>query len=91
MYKLLLAALAPGAALAVPQPQGWTQAQRYPAKTIELVVSYRAGGSTDLIARAIAQKLQDRLGQSSKDARAFLARERDRFGRVVRDLGIMMY
>src|ERR1044071_8439513 len=40
------------------------QAQRYPAKTIELVVSYGAGGSTDLIARAIAQKLQDRLGQS---------------------------
>jgi tripartite-type tricarboxylate transporter receptor subunit TctC len=40
------------------------QAQRYPTKTIEIVVSYAAGGSTDLIARAIAQKLQDRLGQS---------------------------
>jgi tripartite-type tricarboxylate transporter receptor subunit TctC len=40
------------------------QAQRYPSKTIEIVVSYGAGGSTDLIARAIAQKLQDRLGQS---------------------------
>jgi tripartite-type tricarboxylate transporter receptor subunit TctC len=39
-------------------------AQRYPSKTIEIVVSYGAGGSTDLIARAIAQKLQDRLGQS---------------------------
>jgi tripartite-type tricarboxylate transporter receptor subunit TctC len=64
MYKLLLATLAPGAALAVPQAQGWAQAQRYPAKTIEVVVSYGAGGSTDLIARAIAQKLQDRLGQS---------------------------
>src|SRR3954468_4386843 len=33
------------------------QAQRYPSKTIEIVVSYGAGGSTDLIARAIAQKL----------------------------------
>jgi tripartite-type tricarboxylate transporter receptor subunit TctC len=64
MYKHLLAALALGAALVVPSAQGWTQAQRYPAKTIELVVSYGAGGSTDLIARAIAQKLQDRLGQS---------------------------
>jgi tripartite-type tricarboxylate transporter receptor subunit TctC len=42
----------------------FAQAQRYPAKTIEIVVSYGAGGSTDLIARAIAQKLQDRLGQS---------------------------
>jgi len=39
-------------------------AQPYPSKTIEIVVSYGAGGSTDLIARAIAQKLQDRLGQS---------------------------
>jgi putative tricarboxylic transport membrane protein len=40
------------------------QAQRYPSKTIEIVVSYAAGGSTDLVARAIAQKLQERLGQS---------------------------
>src|SRR5262245_39033 len=40
------------------------QAQRYPSKTIEVVVSYAAGGSTDLVARAIAQKLQERLGQS---------------------------
>ena len=39
-------------------------AQRYPSKTIEMVVSYAAGGSTDLVARAIAQKLQERLGQS---------------------------
>jgi len=66
MQKVLLAALALGAALAgaVPSAQGQTQPKRYPAKTIELVVSYGAGGSTDLIARAIAQKLQDRLGQS---------------------------
>ena len=64
--QVLLAALALGAALAgaVPSAQGQTQAQRYPARTIELVVSYGAGGSTDLIARAIAQKVQDRLGQS---------------------------
>lgn len=39
-------------------------AQRYPSKTIEIVVSYAPGGSTDLIARAIAQRLRDRLGQS---------------------------
>jgi tripartite-type tricarboxylate transporter receptor subunit TctC len=62
MHKVLLAALAFGAALAGALPPA--QAQRYPTKTIELVVSYGAGGSTDLIARAIAQKLQDRLGQS---------------------------
>src|SRR5689334_14078779 len=40
------------------------QAQRYPSKPIESVVCYGAGGSTELIARAIAERLQDRLGQS---------------------------
>src|SRR5262245_56283405 len=62
MHKVLLAALAFGAALAGAVPSA--QAQRYPTETAGLVVSYGAGGSTDLIARAIAQKLQDRLGQS---------------------------
>jgi len=64
MHILRLAVLVLGVAGAVSSAQGQAQAQRYPAKTIELVVSYGAGGSTDLIARAIAQKLQDRLGQS---------------------------
>jgi tripartite-type tricarboxylate transporter receptor subunit TctC len=39
------------------------QTARYPSRAIEIVVSYAAGGSTDLIARALAQKLQERLGQ----------------------------
>ncbi|MGZ5882476.1 MAG: tripartite tricarboxylate transporter substrate-binding protein, partial [Xanthobacteraceae bacterium] len=37
---------------------------RYPIRTIEIVVAYGPGGSTDLVARALAQKFQDRLGQS---------------------------
>jgi len=37
---------------------------RYPARNIEIVVPYAPGGSTDVIARQIAQKIQDRLGQS---------------------------
>jgi tripartite-type tricarboxylate transporter receptor subunit TctC len=40
------------------------QGTRYPSRTIEIVVAYGAGGSTDLVARALAQKFQDRLGQS---------------------------
>lgn len=40
------------------------QGARYPSRTIEIVVAYGAGGSTDLVARALAQKFQDRLGQS---------------------------
>ena len=35
----------------------------YPTRNIEIIVSYGPGGSTDLVARALAQKLQDRLGQ----------------------------
>ena len=42
------------------------QAQRYPSKVIEIVVSYGAGGSTDLVRYGYdeARRLQDRLGQS---------------------------
>jgi tripartite-type tricarboxylate transporter receptor subunit TctC len=35
----------------------------YPSRTVEIVVPYGPGGSTDLIARTLAQRLQERLGQ----------------------------
>jgi tripartite-type tricarboxylate transporter receptor subunit TctC len=37
--------------------------QDYPAKAIKIVVSFTAGGTTDVIARHIAQKLSDRWKQ----------------------------
>jgi tripartite-type tricarboxylate transporter receptor subunit TctC len=40
-------------------------AQQYPTRTIEIVVSYAAGGSTDFVARALAQRFQERLGQTA--------------------------
>jgi tripartite-type tricarboxylate transporter receptor subunit TctC len=40
------------------------QPARYPTRTIEIVVAYGAGGSTDLVARALAEKFRERLGQS---------------------------
>jgi tripartite-type tricarboxylate transporter receptor subunit TctC len=43
---------------------GTVAAAPYPTRTVEIVVPYGAGGSTDLTARMLAQKLQDRLGQS---------------------------
>src|SRR6267154_4229783 len=49
---------APAATPAVAQPA------RYPTRTIEIVVAYGAGGSADLVARVLAQKFQERLGQS---------------------------
>jgi tripartite-type tricarboxylate transporter receptor subunit TctC len=36
----------------------------YPSRNVEVIVSYGPGGSTDIVARLVAQKLQDRLGQS---------------------------
>jgi len=40
------------------------RAAPYPTRPIEIVVPYGAGGSTDLVARTLAQQLQTRLGQS---------------------------
>src|SRR5690348_4879585 len=39
-------------------------AQNYPHKNVEIVVAYGAGGSTDIVARIVAQALQERFGQS---------------------------
>lgn len=38
-------------------------AQTYPSKTVSIVVSYPAGGDTDVIARVFAERLSTRFGQ----------------------------
>jgi tripartite-type tricarboxylate transporter receptor subunit TctC len=53
--------LATGAALTVAATAAL--AQDYPTRQITFVVPYPPGGSTDLIARAVAEPLRERLGQ----------------------------
>jgi tripartite-type tricarboxylate transporter receptor subunit TctC len=43
---------------------GWVHAQSYPNKSIRLIVPFPAGGATDILARAVSQKLSERLGQT---------------------------
>jgi len=52
LIALVLALLAPGAL-----------AQAYPTKSIRVIVPYGPGGTTDLTARTVGQKLQEALGQ----------------------------
>ena len=60
MRRHVLAALASTAALGLPLAS-WAQA--WPAKPVRVVVPFSAGGSTDVVARIVADKLAPRLGQ----------------------------
>jgi len=53
LTTVALAALGPSQALA----------QAYPTKPVRLVVPFPPGGSTDIVARIVAQKLGERIGQ----------------------------
>src|SRR5258708_25830655 len=39
------------------------RAQGYPSGPLRIVVPFQAGGSTDMVARTLAQKLKDRFNQ----------------------------
>jgi len=48
----------------VPIVSGTASAQNYPSRPIRFIVPFPSGGVSDIIARYMAQKLSDRLGQS---------------------------
>ena len=58
MVQIVVAAAVAAAPLAA------ARAQDYPAKPVRLIVPVAAAGMTDIVARLVASKLQDRIGQS---------------------------
>jgi tripartite-type tricarboxylate transporter receptor subunit TctC len=59
-YRLLaLTALAFASALVSP-----AAAQNYPAQNIKMIISFGPGGGSDIIGRIIAQRLQEKFGQT---------------------------
>jgi tripartite-type tricarboxylate transporter receptor subunit TctC len=63
MHRLALAPLGIVIASAVAVAPARPEPARYPNRPVEVVVAYGAGGSTDLVARMLAQKFHERLGQ----------------------------
>jgi tripartite-type tricarboxylate transporter receptor subunit TctC len=61
LSALALVLLLPFAAAVSPQ----ARAQSYPAKAVRLVVPLPAGGATDVIARAVSQRLSEMWGPAN--------------------------
>ena len=63
----MLRALLAAASIALPSllaGMSTASAQSYPSSTITFLVPYAAGGSADIVARLIGQKLQEKLGRT---------------------------
>jgi tripartite-type tricarboxylate transporter receptor subunit TctC len=59
-----VSAFAAATLAAVAMTAGGAWAQKYPSRPVKVIVAFTAGGSTDVVARLLAQRLAERLGQS---------------------------
>jgi tripartite-type tricarboxylate transporter receptor subunit TctC len=60
----LLAGLVAGTALAMLSPFAAAQGGQWPERAIRVIVPFPPSGATDLVARVVAQKVSQELGQS---------------------------
>src|ERR1044072_7859556 len=61
MNRRMLTLAVAGILIAAATPTG---AQEYPNQTIRIISSFGAGGGSDIIARILAQRMQEKLGQN---------------------------
>ena len=61
--RTLAAAAIAAATSMIPLSASAQSADDYPNKPIRMIVAYSPGGATDIVARLVGSKLQDRLGQ----------------------------
>ncbi len=64
LRRRTLVALAPGLALAGLASPALAQGSAWPSRSVRLVVPTAAGGALDVVARLVAQRLTEKLGQS---------------------------
>ncbi len=64
MNRITRAAATLSAGFALLAPLGAAAQSDYPNRPVKLIVGFAPGGSTDIVARIVAQRLGDRLGQT---------------------------
>ena len=62
--RTLLRLLLPTLAVSLPASGAAAQTERFPDKPIKMIVGFSAGGGTDVVARILAQKMTESIGQT---------------------------